>query len=171
MSRDYEFDDDEPYVVIERSSGGAGSFLIGLAIGAGLALLLAPQSGAATRRDIKRRARRAKNAARRVANDAAESVADTFDSARRRVEEKIDEARQAVELKKQQVRSAMEAGRAAAQQARDELERRIAETKVAYQAGADVARAARQAPRTPNSENGPGLPARSVPAAAEEADE
>jgi hypothetical protein len=34
----------------------------------------------------------------------------------------------------------MEAGRAAAQQARDELERRIAETKAAYNAGVDVAR-------------------------------
>jgi poly-gamma-glutamate capsule biosynthesis protein CapA/YwtB (metallophosphatase superfamily) len=37
----------------------------------------------------------------------------------------------------------MEAGRAAAQQARDDLERRIAETKAAYQAGAEVAREAR----------------------------
>ena len=171
MSRDYEFDDDEPYIVIERRSAGSGSFLIGLAIGAGLALLLAPQSGADTRREIKRRARRAKRAARRMANDAADSVADTFDSARRRVEDKIDEARQAVELKKQQVRSAMEAGRAAAQQARDELERRIAETKVAYQAGAYVARTSRQGPRSAHGENGPELPVRSVTTPADEPDE
>jgi hypothetical protein len=42
--------------------------------------------------------------------------------------------------KKEQVHRAMEAGRAAAQEARDELERRIAETKAAYKAGAAVAR-------------------------------
>ncbi|NUO63939.1 MAG: YtxH domain-containing protein, partial [Gemmatimonadaceae bacterium] len=41
---DYEFDDDEPYVVIERQSAGIGSFLVGAAIGAGLALLFAPKS-------------------------------------------------------------------------------------------------------------------------------
>jgi hypothetical protein len=37
----------------------------------------------------------------------------------------------------------MEAGRVAAQQARADLERRIAETKAAYQAGGDVARTGR----------------------------
>ena len=48
MSRN-SFDDDEPYVVIERQQGsGIGSFLLGAAIGAGIALLLAPRSGAST---------------------------------------------------------------------------------------------------------------------------
>ena len=41
----------------------------------------------------------------------------------------------------------MEAGREAAQQARSDLERRLAETKAAYNAGADVARAGRAASR------------------------
>jgi hypothetical protein len=45
----------------------------------------------------------------------------------------------------------MEAGRAAAQQARDDLERRIADTKAAYQAGTDAARAALVAPTPPSS--------------------
>jgi hypothetical protein len=67
-------------------------------------------------------------------------VTDTFEQARDRVETGIDTARQAIDLKKRQVSRAMEAGRAAAQQARDELERRIAETKAAYNAGVDVAR-------------------------------
>ena len=40
----HHHDDDEPYVVIEKS-GGMGSFFLGLAIGAGLALLFAPKSG------------------------------------------------------------------------------------------------------------------------------
>lgn len=132
--------DDEPAVIIERHSGGVGSFLLGIAIGAAAALLLAPQSGAATRREIRRSARRAKRAARDIAGGITTSVNDTFEQARDRVEHGIDTARQAIDLKKRQVSRAMEAGRAAAQQARDELERRIAETKAAYNAGADVAR-------------------------------
>jgi len=137
MRRDY---DDEPAVIIERHSGGVGSFLIGVAIGAAAALLLAPQSGAATRRDLRRGARRAKRAARHMAGDIQTRVSDTFEQARGRVEQGIDTARQAIDLKKRQVTRAMEAGRAAAQQAREELERRIAETKAAYNAGVDVAR-------------------------------
>lgn len=144
MSR-YQFDDDDqPYVVIERHSDtGIGPFLIGLALGAGAALLLAPRSGAATRRDIKRRARRVRRAAENVANDVTATVVDTFEDARRRVEDQIDSARHALDVKRQQVHRAMEAGRAAAQEARDELEQRIAETKAAYGAGAAVARAGR----------------------------
>jgi gas vesicle protein len=138
MSR-YEFDD-EPYVVIERQSAGVAPFLIGLALGAATALLLAPRSGAATRRDIKRRALRVRRAAKHVASDVTDTVDDTFQDARRRVEEQIDTARQAVELKRQQVHRAMEAGRVAAHEAREELEQRIAETKAAYNAGAAVAR-------------------------------
>ena len=132
--------DDEPTVIIERHSGGVGSFLIGVAIGAAAALLLAPQKGAPTRRELRRSARRAKRAARDLAGDLSTKVNDTFEQARDRVEHGIDNARQAIDLKKRQVSRAMEAGRAAAQQARDELERRIAETKAAYNAGVDVAR-------------------------------
>lgn len=132
--------DDEPAVIIERHSGGVGSFLFGVAIGAVAALLLAPQSGEETRRDLRRGARRARRAAQDIAGDLGTKVSDTFDQARDRVEQGIDTARQAIDLKKRQVTRAMEAGRAAAQQAREELERRIAETKAAYNAGVDVAR-------------------------------
>src|SRR5574338_551508 len=100
MRRDY---DDEPAVIIERHSGGVGSFLVGIAIGAVAALLLAPQSGAATRRDIRRGARRARRAARDMAGDISTRVSDTFDQARGRVEQGIDSAKQAIDLKKRQV--------------------------------------------------------------------
>jgi len=144
---DDDFDDEEdgPYVVIEKRSGGIGSFLLGLAVGAGVALLLAPQSGAATRRELTRRARRVKDAAENAVADAGEAVQDTFAAARQRVEEKIGEARDAIETKRDQVQRAVEAGRAAAEQARADLERRLAETKAAYNAGAQVARDARAA--------------------------
>lgn len=138
--RDYDFDDDDPYVIIERRSGGVGSFLLGIAVGAGIALLFAPQSGEETRRQITRSARRVRRAATDAVGEVRERVQDTFETARQRVEEKIDEARGAIEAKRTQVQRAMEAGRAAAQQAREDLERRLAETKAAYQAGAQVAR-------------------------------
>ena len=54
MSR-HEYDD-EAYVVIERTSGSFGSFLVGIAVGAGVALLLAPDSGLETRRRLRRSA-------------------------------------------------------------------------------------------------------------------
>ena len=135
----YEIDDDDRVVVIERQSAGFAPFLIGLAIGAGAALLMAPQSGINTRRDLRRRARRVRRAAEQAVSDATERVTDTFDEARRRVEEKIDSARDAIDFKKNQVNRAMSAGRAAARDARAELEQHIAETKAAYHAGAAVA--------------------------------
>ena len=146
MSRYEEYDeDDEQVIVIERGGGGAGigTFLLGAAIGAGLALLFAPQSGAATRADITRRARKAKDSAARVAGEVTEQVTDTFHDARRRVEEQIDSAREAIQAKRDQVLDAMDAGREAAAEARVDLETRLAETKAAYNAGAQVAREAR----------------------------
>ena len=142
MSRhhDYDYDDDERVVIIEKESGALGNFFVGLAIGAGLALMFAPQSGEETRRGIKRRARRARQAARQAVDDVTGTVAESFSEARRRVEEQLDSARSALEMRKEQVSRAMDAGRAAAQQARDELEKRIVETKAAYDAGVEVAR-------------------------------
>jgi gas vesicle protein len=142
-----DFDDEDGrYVVIERheSGSGIGTFLLGAAIGAGIALLFAPRSGAETRADIRRRARNAKNSASRVAHDVTDSVTGTFQDARRRVEEQIDTARNAIETKKEQMRRAMEAGRVAAAEARVDIEERLSETKAAYNAGAEVAREARE---------------------------
>ncbi|MFL5575829.1 MAG: YtxH domain-containing protein [Gemmatimonadaceae bacterium] len=136
----YEFGDDEPFVVIEKQSAGVGSFLFGAAIGAGLALLFAPRSGAETRLELQRGARRVRDRAEDLVEDATDRVADSYQSARDRVEERLQSARLAVDVKRHQVSRAMAAGREAAQQAREDLERRIAETKAAYQAGIDVAR-------------------------------
>ena len=131
MSR-YDLDDDDRVVVIEQHSAGVTPFLVGIALGAGLALLFAPSSGIETRRQIRQRAMRVRRKAEQVANDVTDTVTETFQDARRRVEERIDSARDAIDLKRRQVHRAMEAGRAAAQEARDELEDRIAENKAAY---------------------------------------
>ena len=138
--------DDEPYLIIEKSSGSVGAFLLGIAVGAGVALLLAPQSGEETRAEIGRQARQARDRARDFAGDVSDGVSRRIGDAREAVTERVDRARAAVDLKRRQVERAVEAGRAAAQQARADLERRIAQTKAAYQAGST---AARETIRTP----------------------
>lgn len=124
--------EEQPYIVIEKHSGGVGNLLLGVLIGAGVAVLFAPRSGQETRRGIKRRARQAGDTVVGAAQGVSDQVVDTFESARNRVEEQIESARLAVELKKQQVTRAVEAGRDAAQQARGDLERRLAESKAQY---------------------------------------
>ena len=131
------YDDDEsyyggPYVVVEKRDAGIGTFLIGVALGAGIALLLAPRSGEETRRGIARRARRAQEAARDFVEDVSGTVADKFQEVRASVEERIEATLDAVDDKKRRVTNAFHAGRAAARDARGELEQRIAESKAAY---------------------------------------
>lgn len=145
-------DHDDPYIVVEKHSGGVSDFLLGALIGAGVALLFAPRSGRETRAEINRRARAAQDRVRGVAEEVTDQVVDKFEGARARIEEQIDSARSAIAAKKEQVGRAMEAGREAAHQARTDLERRLAETKAAYNAGADVARAGR--PASPVGSNG-----------------
>ncbi|MDB4888612.1 MAG: hypothetical protein JWL61_467 [Gemmatimonadetes bacterium] len=135
---------DEPYVVIEKHSGDVGSLLLGVLIGAGVALLFAPRSGPETRRAIGRRARQATDKVKGVAEEVTGQVVETYEGAKARVEEQIEAARTAIETKKRQVSRAMEAGREAAHEARAELEARLAETKAAYNAGGDVARSRRR---------------------------
>jgi len=135
--QDWYYDDDaadyvEPYVIVERRDAGIGTFLVGLALGAGAALLFAPQSGEETRRGIARRARRAQEAAVDFVDDVSGTVADKFNEVRATVEERIEATMDAVDDKKRRVTNAFHAGRAAAREARGELEQGIAETKAAY---------------------------------------
>lgn len=146
MSKHEEFDDDQRIVVVERRGAGIGSFLWGLALGAGIALLYAPRSGEETRRELGRGARRVRGAAQDAADELTDSMVGQYQQARRTVEAKLDTARQAIEIKKEQASQAIRAGREAADQARRELEARLAETRAAYRAGADVARERPAAP-------------------------
>jgi gas vesicle protein len=130
---EYDPDDDRPYLIVEKREGGSvGPFLVGLALGAGIALLMAPQSGEETRREITDRVRRAKDAATEAVGDLSDAIGETIDHARDRVEEGIDSAREAVDVRRRRVSTAVEAGRTAAREAREELEYRLAESKAAY---------------------------------------
>jgi hypothetical protein len=60
------------------------------------------------------------------------TVANKFQEVRSSVEERIDATLDTVDRKRRQVSNAYDAGRAAARQARGELEQRIAESKAAY---------------------------------------
>ena len=80
------------------------------------------------------------DAARDAAGDLQDTVVDRYSKAKATVGTRIDSARQAIDLKKHQATEAIRAGREAAAQAREELEARLAATKAAYQAGANVAR-------------------------------
>lgn len=84
----------EPAVVIERHSGGVGNFLLGIAIGAGIALLFAPQTGEDARAEVRRTARRVKRKARDIADtgrDAVEDIARTGKSAARDARSAIED--------------------------------------------------------------------------------
>ena len=149
----YDLGDEEPYVIIEKQEGSVGSLLLGIAIGAGVALLFAPRSGEETRAELKRRARDAGDRAREAAHDVMDTAVGAVEEARRAVDDRVVAVRDAVDVKRRQVTRAVDAGRAAAQQARADLERRLASTKAAYQAGVDVARDTRagRPPRVPPS--------------------
>lgn len=124
--------DEGPYVVIERhSGGGAGAFILGALVGAGVALLLAPRSGEETQQDLKDRALKLKSAAEARMREA-----------QKQLEERLDTAREGVHAKVDGMKEAVEAGRRAAVEARDDLERKLERSKAAYRAGVDAARQA-----------------------------
>lgn len=122
----------EPYIVIERErDGGFGSFILGALVGAGLALLLAPQTGEETQEEIKKQARRFRSQAEERVRAAQEDL-----------ESRLGQARAGVQSRVDGVRGAVESGRLAAREARSDLERRLEQSKAAYRAGVDAARAA-----------------------------
>jgi gas vesicle protein len=130
--------DDKPVIIIEKSSGGFGGFLLGLLVGAGAALLLAPQSGEETREALRERGRKLRDDAQERAEELGHRVEEGYGKARGHVEETLKTARRTFEEKRVGARDAVKAGRAAVHSARDELERRLADTRAAKVNVADV---------------------------------
>lgn len=132
---------EEPQIIIERRGGtSVGPFLIGVAIGAGIALLLAPQSGVDTRQSLKRGAGKAKRRARQLADTATERATETIEDIRTNVGERIDATRRVIDRKTREVSRVVDAGRMAARDAREALERRIAETRAEVDDDAETGR-------------------------------
>jgi gas vesicle protein len=131
--------DDSPYIVIERDGGsGVGAFVLGALVGAGIALLFAPKSGAETQEDIKRQARKLRSAAEERVREA-----------QRQLEERLGEVRDGVNSRLDGVKDAVSAGRSAATDARSDLEKRLQRSKAAYRAGVQAAREAIEAEGDP----------------------
>lgn len=88
------------------------SFLLGGIVGAGLALLLAPQSGRETRQKI-----------REMAEGAKDKAAGYIDDAKKKVGSFVDEGKGYYEEKKSLVKSAIDAGREAYEKEKERLSR------------------------------------------------
>lgn len=129
--------DDLPYIVIERTGGGASPFLWGALLGAASALLLAPRPGAETQAELRRGVQRLRDGAEGRLGEARDAVQRTRD----RVLDQVATVRDTVEHGAGQVRNAIDSGRQAAHDARSELERRLAGAK-ARERGAPDAMAA-----------------------------
>ncbi len=122
--------EDSPYIIVERDSGGSfGSFCLGALVGAGLALLFAPQSGEETQEEIRARAKKLRAAAEERMREAQLSI-----------EGRLENVREGVESRVELVRDAVQSGRAAAEEARTDLEAKLKRTKAAAKAGIAAAR-------------------------------
>ncbi len=121
--------DDGAVIIVEKSNGGIGGFLLGLLVGAGAALLFAPQSGEETRQVIRDRSRQLRDDAYGRAEDLQERVEGGYERAKERLEEGFETARRTIKDKREDAHSAMDAGKAAVTSARDELERRLSDSR------------------------------------------
>ena len=126
MSNDFR---DQPVVVVERSEGGLGSFLFGLTIGAGLALLFAPRTGEETRRELKEQGKRLRDAAQDTMDDLQETLGGRYEHVKETVEDRLENAKEMFEDRKERAVDAVDAGKAAVKSARSELEKRLADSK------------------------------------------
>jgi gas vesicle protein len=124
--------EDSPYIVIERDrAGGLGSFVLGALVGAGLALLFAPRTGEETQEELKEHARKLRSAAEERVREA-----------QRQLEDRLDDVREGVQTRLDGMKEAVSAGRTAAVDARDDLEKKLQRSKAAYRAGVQAAREA-----------------------------
>jgi len=113
-------------------------FLWGLAVGAAVALLLAPTSGEELRGNLRFRARRLKDLVVEKAGELEEEVGEGFVRARARVEEELESARRLADDTRGAAHDVVAASKAAASTAREELERRLAEAREARRAGREA---------------------------------
>ena len=120
--------DEQPVVLVERG-GGVGAFLAGAALGAIVALLVAPQSGAETRAQIRARVRRLREVAEDKLDDLQDAVETGYEKTKASIEAGLQRARRNIDERREDTKDIVGAGKAAVRTARDELERRLAEAR------------------------------------------
>lgn len=117
--------DREVLVVEPEESSRLGWFIVGAALGAGLALLFAPASGRETRERLSRGALRLKDQAEELLDEMGEEVERVADD----VEGRVDEFRTRVSGTARAVADEARRGKASVSAAREELERRLADAR------------------------------------------
>lgn len=120
-----------PIVVVNKSSG-FGAFLFGALCGAAAGILFAPRSGEETQRELREGALRLRADAEGKLGELRDELVEVYENAREDISGRIDLAREEVRHRRRQAEEAVRAGRTAARGARDDLERRLAESKRAY---------------------------------------
>ncbi len=135
--------DDMPYIIVERDSGGGfGSFCLGALVGAGLALLFAPQTGEETQEEIREHARKLRIAAEQRVKEA-----------QLHLEDRMDAVRDGVQSQVGLVKDAVESGRQAAEAARSDLGAKLERSKAAARAGIAAAKEASETEDEPAEED------------------
>ncbi len=111
-----------------ENSIATGTLLLmaGALLGAGIALLLAPQSGKKTRRDIARYAKKAKRRAEGVVEDFADSVSGMVDKVGDRAADILDKGKDLAYDAKKEVLHVIEDGQRKLEKQRAKLEKLIA---------------------------------------------
>jgi len=108
----------------ERNDGvvlGALLVLTGAILGAGAALLFAPQSGSKTRRDITRYARKTGKMMEGVAGEVAERVAEMADAVEEKAEELLEKGKDLSNESREAVLNAFNEGQQRLERQRDRL--------------------------------------------------
>jgi gas vesicle protein len=98
------------------------SFLAGSIVGAGLALLFAPQSGEYTRREMREKAERAIIKFHRMEDEIKDAMNETLHSIRLKASQLVAEGTDAAELKKREMLDAIAAGKSALERERRKIE-------------------------------------------------
>jgi len=96
-------------------------FVSGAMIGAGIALLFAPQSGRQTRRDFGRMGRIARNKAEEIGLQMRHSLMELADDISDKVQEQIDRGREWTDKAAEQVQGAVETGKRIVRQELDRI--------------------------------------------------
>jgi gas vesicle protein len=110
----------------ERNDGvamGAMLVLVGAILGAGAALLLAPQSGRKTRRDISRYARKTGKMVEGAAGEVVGSVAGMVDAVEEKAEEFLEKGKDLTKESLETVYAALSEGQERLGRQRDRLEK------------------------------------------------
>ena len=113
----------------KRENGvAAGTLLLaaGAILGAGVALLLAPQSGKDTRKDIVRYAKKARNGAGGVVEDFADTVSGMVDAVGDKAEDILDKGKDLAYDAKMELIGAIAEGQKKLEKQRARLEKMIA---------------------------------------------